>query len=885
MQRRQQRRFLLSGLCLVQVALSTIGVLAQAGPASAQTVATEHEGAAALGLALRRLGTTKRVLMIGAHPDDENTAVLSELALREGAEVAYLSLTRGEGGQNLIGPELQEALGIIRSEELLAARRLDGARQFFTRAYDFGYSRSAEESLQHWPQDTVLADVVEVVRRFRPDVLLSVFSGTPRDGHGHHQVAGILARAAYAAAGDPAAFPEQIRAGLRVHQPAHLLQAAWRPDGSEPVRMSIGDYDPLLGRSNYQIAMASRSRHRSQDMGQPEPIGPRTASIAVLAGEITAGGSMFAGLDTTLSALAASTISQSSFPPPHVEALRAYEAEITRARDAFNPLRPTPLVPLLARAYEHLQQADHLSQGHEDLRFAIAAEKAELEDAFWAAAGLVFDAQVETPRVVPGQEFTIALTVLNGGAQPVLVRVLEPLLPAGWQATPQEPLPGQALEPGSVRRRTFRVNVAANEPPTEPYYLHAPRVGDLYTWPQDTALRALPFDPPRVRAFTSVVVAGATLERTAEAVYLEIDKASGERRRPVAVVPAVDVAIAPAFAVIPLADPAAQDGNGAAVSAREITVAVTSANEAAVTGTLRLELPGGWSVDPPEAPLQLRAGERREVRFRVSPPAAPAPGAYPVRAVFHAADGRAYDRGHTVIDYPHTRPRQLYRAASTAIAVFPVALAADLRVGYIEGAGDDGALALRQLGADVTPLDAATLARGDLSRYHAIVLGIRAYEVRQDLIAHNARLLEYARTGGTVVVQYNKYEYPQGRFAPYELSIGRPHGRVTDEAAAVRLLDPDHAALGWPNRISDADFSGWVQERGLYFAESWDERYVPLLEMADPGEPPQRGSLLVARVGDGWYVYTGLALFRQLPEGVPGAYRLLANLVSLGRRP
>jgi hypothetical protein len=250
--------------------------------------------------------------------------------------------------------------------------------------------------------------------------------------------------------------------------------------------------------------------------------------------------------------------------------------------------------------------------------------------------------------------------------------------------------------------------------------------------------------------------------------------------------------------------------------------------------------------------------------------------------VFESSDGRRYDRGYVAIDYPHTRPRPLYRNAVTEVAAFTVAVAPGLTVGYIEGAGDDGALALRQLGADVTPLDAEVLARGDLSRFRAIVLGIRAYEVRPDLIAHNARLIEYARRGGTVIVQYNKYEYPEGRFAPYELTIARPHGRVTDEAAPVRLLEPAHPALSWPNRITEADFAGWVQERGLYFAGTWDDRYTPLLEMADPGEAPERGGLLVARVGEGWYAYTGLALFRQLPEGVPGAYRLLANLVSLG---
>lgn len=889
---------------LVRVAISSAVAAALTGgpgraPVSAQLggaeSVVEYGGAAGLGLALRRLGTTKRVLMIGAHPDDENTAVLSALALGEGADAAYISLTRGEGGQNLIGGELQEGLGLIRSEELLAARRLDGATQYFTRAYDFGFSRSADETFGHWPRDEIFADLVEVVRRFRPDILISVFSGTPADGHGHHQVAGILARDAFRAAGDASELPEQIVSGVREHQPTYLFQAVWRPRGDEPISMSTGDYDPLLGRSHFQVAMASRSRHRSQDMGQAEPAGPQHAAIAVLAGEYPASGvSLFAGIDTTLSMIAEHGAGgrTSAAPPAIAEALRRYEAQVVEAQRSFNPLAPDSITPILDRARAELLAADSMTEraGADALRRAIEIERHQLDVALWTAAGLVLDAQVDDARMVPGQEIGLTLSLWNGGPRPVDVVALEPALPPGWNALPEDTEARDALPPGAVVRRRFTVRVPAGEPATEPYYLREARDADLYRWPQDPTVRALPFEPPPLNATARVRVGEHVVDRTVEATYVEVDRAQGERRIPVLVVPAINVAVSPTFTVLPMApvasgtDENGGTGAGGRATSRAITVELTSEATGSVTGTLRVETPTGWHATPPSVPVTLEQNAgHRELQFSIEPPETSAPGEYRVRVVFEAASGARYDRGYTVIEYPHTRPRTLYRDAAIDIAVVPVQVAADLDVGYIEGAGDAGALALRQIGVAVTPLDADALAAADLSRFDAIVLGIRTFEVRPDVIAYNDRLLDYARDGGTVIVQYNQYEYAEGGFAPYPLTIARPHGRVTDEAAPVRLLDPSHPLLSVPNAIATADFDGWVQERGLYFADTWDDRYTPLLEMADPDMEPLRGALLAAGVGEGWYVYTGLSLFRQLPQRVPGAYRILANLVSLGR--
>jgi hypothetical protein len=378
----------------------------------------------------------------------------------------------------------------------------------------------------------------------------------------------------------------------------------------------------------------------------------------------------------------------------------------------------------------------------------------------------------------------------------------------------------------------------------------------------------LPFQPPAV-AVDLALEGGIALRRAAE--FVAVDKAIGELRRPLIIVPAAAVSVEPHVAAIP----------AGATGARPIAVTVSAARTD-VNGELRLDLPDGWQASPASVRVALeRAGDSRIVTFAVTPAAA-AGGEHRLRAVFESG-GRAYDDGYTLIDYPHVRPHPLYRDAVVRAAVFPVSIAPGLSIGYVEGAGDDGAAALRQLGAAVELLDAAALAGADLSRYDAIVTGIRAYEVRPDLVATNDRLLAYVRNGGTFVVQYNKYELVDGGFMPYPATMSRPHGRVTDETAAVSLIAPGHRAFTWPNRITPADFDGWVHERGLYFLDTYDPRYDALLSMADPGEPPQTGSLVVGRFGDGWYVYTGLALFRQLPEAVPGAYRLLANLVSLGK--
>jgi len=860
------------------LALALLPAVPLAAPA--QEGIGEYRGATALGLSLRRLGTSKRVLMIGAHPDDEDTQLLAGLALEQGADVAYLSLTRGEGGQNGIGPELHEALGLLRTEELLAARRVDGARQFFTRAYDFGFSKSADEAFRHWPRQELLRDVVGVIRLYRPDVVVAVFSGTPRDGHGQHQVSAIVAREAFDLAGDATKFPEQVAAGLRPFTPAKYYRSLRGRADSATVRIALGNLDPLVGRSPFQLAMASRSRHRSQDMGAPEPAGPRWGYLMRVVPAATGPEpSIWAGIDTTVGGR---TLSPSRAAHPLERALVSYTLLLDSVAQRARVLEPEGLVSELAAALRVLADPEPLRESagrlvdRDAARFLVENETRDAQTALALAAGLVLDATADAARIVPGQETGVTVSLWNGGTRPVTVAALEPRLPEGWTAVAADstPLPSGPLAAGAVATRRFRVRVPAGARPTEPYFLRQPRDGDLYRWPGDWSVQSRPFEPAPVRAVARVTVAGADVPLEREATFREVDPRQGELRLPVMVVPAMSVALEPEASILPL---------GAAVQRPlRFRVRLAAAGGAPVAGTWRVQVPQGWSAQPAAGRLTLAPGESREVEVAVTAPAGVRPGNVPVSARFESEAGVAYDRGVQVVDYPHVRARPLYHDATSLVRAFEVRVPAGLRVAYVEGAGEAGPDILQQIGITPSVLTADSLAGGDLSKYDVIVTGIRAYEVRHDLGAANPRLMEYVRQGGTLIVQYNKYELVEGHFTPFPITMASPHDRVTDETAPVRILEPASPVFTTPNRITEADWQGWVQERGLYFAHTWDPAYTPLLEMADPGEAPMRGSMLIAKYGQGTYVYTGVAFFRQLPEGVPGAWRLFANLLALG---
>ena len=866
------------------------------------------------------LGHYKRVLMIGAHPDDEDTELLTILVRGMGAEAGYLSLNRGEGGQNLIGPELGEALGLLRTEELLAARRLDGARQYFTRAYDFGYSKSLEETWQHWPRDTILKDVVRIVRRFRPQIMVSIFSGTPRDGHGQHQAAGWAAQEAFRIAGDSTRFRELFsEEGLVPWSPSKLYRSTRFDSTATTLTLNGGVLDPAVGKSYHQIAMAGRSLHRSQDMGQLQRIGPSNVRLALIEDRTGAGAAgLFAGVDTTMAGI------------PLGERRTAQSAELVRVTEAPPELGryAVRLDSAIAARGDLSRQRNLLARAARDLDRAVSVPPQastgqggvfytrgiELEDqlghlnaAAWHLGRVIFDAVVDDDRVVPGQKLSWTLSSWNASDQTRIatMRAAE-CVPLGDCESPGKDPSPQTIPPGQVGAVTVSDTVL-DQPPSTPYFLILPRAGDLYRWPeaqdQGHLTGGLPYGEPfesstflgsvEVNSGESDSLGAARLE---EAVFRFNDQARGEVRRPVMVVPRVDVKLDPESELWPV---------NSTVPHR-FTVTLTHGARDPTSGTVTLKLPRGWPAVPAQPFRFTREDERGSFSFDVHPPAKLASGSAEIRAVAQDGSGQTYDVGVFTVDYPHIRPRAYTRPARASIRMAPLLLPRLARVGYIRGAADLVPEALKSVGVPVVLLDRATLERGNLSRYGAIVVGPRAYETDSALVENNDRLLGYARRGGLVLVQYQQHQFFNGGFAPYPMKVGgqplrldegpaarsggtpppRPgppvsHDRVTDETAPVHILIPEHPAMRLPNRLTNIDWQGWVQERGLYFARSWDRHYRPLLETHDPGEAPLEGGLLIARVGKGTYVYTGLSFFRQLPAGVPGAFRLFSNLLAL----
>jgi len=846
----------------------------------------EGTGLVPTGLLLRQMDGVKRVLMIGAHPDDEDTSLLTSLARGWGAQTAYLSLTRGDGGQNLIGPELWEGLGVIRTGELEAARALDGGSQFFTRAFDFGYSKTADEALTLWPREQLLADAVWIVRTFRPHVIVSVWSGTPRDGHGQHQASGIIAREVFEAAGDPARFPDQLKRGVEAWTPAKLYQSARRrfggaaPRDTPDIVVEAGAYDPLIGRSHFQLSMESRSQHRSQGMGAPQPAGPRTTGASFVASHV--GGEeneMFSGIDTTLVGLTAGmSDGNAADATAHLE---AYRRSLERARDSFG-LDMSAIVPHLAEGLDHLDRALDVSDGSAEFRSALEQKKLIATRAFMAAAGIDFQVRASDDLVVPGQIVEVQAQLWNGGS--ASLRRPEVQLFGGadsdWpvREISVEGLAGDgSVAPQTLVTWTYELPIPDDAAFSRLYFLQEDRQAAMYAWPDAPGSWGLPRDAAIARASLSFApyqggaAIAARTETSRPIRYVGVDRAKGQFEKPVLIVPAVSVAVTPRGVVWP-------QGQS---DARTITVVLRSLADEGSSGEVTLHAPPGWNVSPASQHFDLTsAGAERSVAFEIQPGASVTAGEHVFRATAEVA-GHIYDEGFTLIDYEHIERSAMFADAAAGVTMVPVSVREGLRAGYIMGTGDDGPTALRQMGASVALLSEADVRDGAFSDYDVIVLGVRAYETRPDVRAANGQLLDFVRSGGTVVNQYNQYQFSNGGYAPYDLTIGRPAPRVADESAAITMLEPGAPVFTTPNRITQTDFDGWVQERGLYFASEWGDEYVPLLELNDPDEPARHGSLLVAAVGEGVYVYTGLSFFRQWAGRVPGAYRLFANLVSL----
>ena len=802
-------------------------------PAAGQVAELKHR--------IEKLRTVGRVLMIAAHPDDENTAFLAYCAQGRHLETGYLSLTRGEGGQNLIGSEQGDLLGVIRTEELLAARRIDGAEQFFTRAIDFGFSKNAQETLEKWGKNAVLSDVVYRIRRFRPDVIVLRFSGTPRDGHGHHQSSAILGKEAFSAAADPKQFPEQL-SDVEPWQAKRILWNGFsfsRQQEQEleampkPVKVDLGAFDPLLGKSYGEIAGISRSQHRSQGMGSPQRMGSMQNYLFVVGGA-EASTDFMEGVDVSWRRL-----------PGGVEV----EDALRKVSESFDVDHPERLIPGLIEARRRMRAIDH-----PDAR----AKVREADEAIAMAAGLWLEVSASQSEAVRGQQVRLSLTAVSRLAEGI---TLDAVLLSGLNGAPAMIEAPVALKRNELFQKQADLRVPENEEFTQPYWLTKPREGNLYgVKPREETGNAA------LTAHFRLRISGEALEIVRPVEHRYVDRVRGELTRPFVVVPAVSARITHPSIVFPDAKP------------RKVSVeARASVND--VTMDIRLQAPAGWRVEPAAARFAAKEkGETRAFEFMVTPPAGAAQGELRV------AGGTEVIR----LGYEHIPPQTIQPEATAQATRADVKMAAR-KIGYVMGAGDEVPDALRQLGCDVTLLSAQDLALGDLSLYDAIITGVRAWNVREDLRASYERLREYALRGGVVVVQYNILEGGPFRgdssalshIGPLALTISRE--RVSVEDAPVKVLRPEHVLLNSPNRITPEDFEGWVQERGLYFPSDWAAGYDALLEMSDPGEKPLQGGLLAARTGKGMYIVTTLSFFRQLPAGVPGAYRLFANLVSGGR--
>lgn len=863
------------------VALWSARVVAPAVATAQTSAAYEPRGAAELSQLVDGLGMTARVLVVGAHPDDEDTRLIAYLARGRHAETAYLSLTRGDGGQNLIGNELGEALGAIRTEELLAARRIDGGEQYFTRAYDFGFSKTAAETFQHWPRDTLLGDVVRVVRAFRPQVMIAIFSGTPADGHGHHQASGILAREAYDAAGDTVRFP------VAEFGPAWTVDKFYRNTsyrGSETatLRYNAGAYDPVLGRSYAELAAISRSQHKSQGQGGLERKGVSIVSMRREATRVNAGTpanqehDLFDGIDTTVARVRTGVPTGSGIDAKRAQAAFAQlPGALARARAAFAAHDRDTLVATLGRLTRDLAYAGALARPDSSERTTMigrdyAATLARLEhlasDALANAAGLVVE--VTTPRevIASGDSVPLTIALYNRGTVPVRLRggVLNDDEGTGRVRASDFRFPQDSLLPDSAFTFTRTARVVGT---SEPWWLAQPRTGDLFSVPLDGHSEEA-HTPHFASLVAAVGVDSGIVVLGGEPVYRSVDPVRGEVDRPAAVVPAISVTL----------DRTVQYARANVPLDRLITVHLRSASTSARTVAVRLELPSGLAADSASRTVTLPGyNANAAVDFRVRGTLRPG------RVVLHAVAESGSERfatGYQLIDYEHIRPQRLYRPAASAIEAVDVALPARAIVAYVPGVGDNVAPMLADLGLPVTVLDSTALGAGDLSRYTDIVIGPRAYGANPGLAANNARLLDWVRRGGTLVVQYGQYEMTRPGIMPYPITLGRPAQRVTIENAPVTVLDRGAGVLTTPNRIGPPDWQGWVQERSTYMPETADPRYRTVIAIHDPGEAPNPNGILVAPLGRGTYVYVTLALFRQLPAGVPGAARLMANLLA-----
>ena len=859
---------------------------------------------------LLRLHTTARMLHTTAHPDDEDGGMLTLESRGKGVTVTLLTLNRGEGGQNKVGSNLFDVLGVLRTLELLGADQYYGVEQRFTRVADFGFSKTADETFQKWQgHDIPLGDMVRVIRTFRPDVIVARFSGTDRDGHGHHQASSILTREAFRAAADPNRFPGQVKEGLLPWQAKKLyignvcgFGAATCPDENWTVKLNTGEVNSALGMSYVQFAMEGLKHQLSQGAGgwSVSP-GPHYAFYKLVDSVLPSAADkngheqdFFDGIDTSLPGLAARLGEEEKKVPW----LRPELAEIaggvreTAEQSEKNPSGAArslfTVVNSLRRMVSEVRSSQLRGIAREDLERRLQEKLQQAESSLTLALNVTLEASVVAPGVgtglarerdalsviSPGQKFEVRVTVHNGSSSNYALRGVRASLDGirdgvdHWGEQKED-----TILPGQEHTFAFEVQLPADFPYTRPYWhRNNPEVDSVNTIDNEKYTE-LPFPPSPFRVDASYAVAEGKVQGEISAPVLApfLDEKGIERRRALAVAPVFSLALEPGEQVIPI-----EDGKVTTVK-----VGVSSNLTGAPDGTLKLDLPEGWKSEPEQLHVSLeKRGDNQDFEFKVFP-AILREGRAQIRAVLDAG-AKKYSGGYSLVTREDLGSFYYYQPALQRVSIVDVKVPHDLKVGYIMGAGDDIPTVLRQIGMDVKLIPAEKLATENLTQYGTIVLGIRANDTQKEIAENHQKLLDYVSSGGTLLVQYNTGvgDFNKDDLTPFHAQLSR--ARVSDEEAPVEILAPKDRVFHYPNQITQRDFDGWVQERGLYFMDQWDDHFVPLLASHDPAEPEQKGGLLLAHYGKGIYIYTGYAFFRQLPAGVPGAIRLYVNLLSAG---
>jgi LmbE family N-acetylglucosaminyl deacetylase len=939
-----------AALAVLLIAAAWAGVShaqSMAGPSTEAIDIAPDRGAAGMSRWLRQLQTRASLLLVTAHPDDEDGGMLTFETRGQGVRAGLLTLNRGEGGQNVMALDMYDALGLTRTEELLAADRYLGVEQYFTRAVDYGFSKTREEALEKWDHERVLSDAVRVVRMVRPLVITSVFIGAPTDGHGNHQVAGQMAQEAFVAAGDPTKFPEQIREGLRPWSPLKVyarvptfnvtpqgmydsaidkyvpvkffdyVNQKWtetRPAAN--LEIQEGQPAPAAGLTFLQIAREGLGLQKTQNGGGLVPApAPQNTSYHRYGSRVTAAdheASFFDGIDVSLAGIATLAQGDTQFLKNGLAGIARDAADAMRQ---YTPDHPAAIAPSLAAGLKATRtlldqtKASGLAEpGKSDVAFELGVKERQFERALAAALEVTLQTSVGTggggragrggrgpvaettpppapPNggaqpapgftiAIPGQTFNVEGRIFNENAEPLKVATMVILASSDgqdWNMRETDANPVQQIEPGKEGQWRFSVTVPADAALTRPYFSR-PDDEQPYYDILDARYRNLPRAPYplALRAILSYNGVPFAIEQTVQTS--ERISGIGAVSNPLLVGPAISVTVSPSAGAVPLGS-----------KSFDFTATVHTNVKGAAQGLLRLKLPQGWRSSPPEAPFSFaRDGEDQTIVFSVSPDQVKA-AEYKIVASAEY-NGHTYEEGYHLTGYPGIRPYPLYRPSTYRAVGVEVKTAPGLHIGFLPGTGDDVPKALENLNQNVRVLAESDLTQGNLSGYDAIILGVRAYAVRNDLKSANARLLDYVKNGGVLIVQYNLQGFESG-YGPYPLTLGNNAQKVVDENSPVKFLDPGNPAFAWPNKISEADFKGWVEERGHGFMRTWDSHYQPLVETHDPDQDPQEGGLLLARYGKGFYIYDAFALYRQLPSGVPGAYRLLGNLVSLSKNP